>query len=287
MLSNVDIVNELKKKNIAISPLGKDTIKGASINLTASDMAWSYNTKKIIKPTKVEIKDNNGNVTNTVWDIIIPAKDTAIIVTNETIAVSNKIGGTYHSRVYDVSEGKGHIGTTLNPGWVGRSIIAVNNPSDETKTVRVNDPFVTVIFDYFKTPTTLKEDNKPHREDIIHKLKLESNDKYENIVASPIDCETYLKSYLSKNNTDPINVADIKQCDSYYNDIVKKHRFKNFCIKHGFKVITVVALWICYFFVSYINNNNNLNLDSKIDTFFGIVIGTTLLPITRIIEKKE
>lgn len=47
MLSNKDIIKELGK-NIAIYPFNKSNIKGASINLTASNMAWSVDTKKTI-----------------------------------------------------------------------------------------------------------------------------------------------------------------------------------------------------------------------------------------------
>ena len=156
MLSNVDIVKEIKKKNLAISPLRNNTIKGASINLTASNIAWSLETRKKIIA--------NDNV------ITISPHDTALILTRELVAVTDKIGGTYHSRVRDVSEGKGHIGTTLNPGWIGYSLIAVHNHTDEDEYVEVGKPFVTLVFEYVNSPSTITEDNNANRYDIVMEL---------------------------------------------------------------------------------------------------------------------
>lgn len=47
MLSSKDIIRELGK-NIAFYPFDRSIIQGASINLTASNMAWSVDTKKTI-----------------------------------------------------------------------------------------------------------------------------------------------------------------------------------------------------------------------------------------------
>ncbi|MHC1722597.1 MAG: hypothetical protein AB9836_05250 [Aminipila sp.] len=56
MLSNKDIIRELGK-NLCLYPLFKEKIKGASINLTASSMAWSINTKNsIIEDNVIKIK---------------------------------------------------------------------------------------------------------------------------------------------------------------------------------------------------------------------------------------
>jgi len=96
-LSNVDIEKELVEGSILIFPFVKDNLKGASYNLTASHLAW-----------KVPEKESDSYVTayDSVYNkVIIPRKSTVLIVTNETIYVSERIAGTYHSKVRLVQKG--------------------------------------------------------------------------------------------------------------------------------------------------------------------------------------
>lgn len=148
VLSNVDLEKELyKNKNIMIYPLNLDNIKGSSYNLTASSLAWSINTQK-------RICENNI--------ITIPPNESALIVTQEVIWASNKICGTYHSKVSIVSQGAGHIGTTLDPTWYGHSLITVHNHSqDRGIKINVGDSFVTVMFYYLNKKTTKDQENTP------------------------------------------------------------------------------------------------------------------------------
>ena len=104
-LSDNDIRRELGI-NVLIYPFEEGNLKGASYNLTASRLAWSLSTKQTI------YQSTNDK-------IIITPGDTALIETHETIWVSKKISGTYHSRVTQVSQGTGHIGTTLDPNYIG------------------------------------------------------------------------------------------------------------------------------------------------------------------------
>lgn len=163
MLSNKDILREIGR-NILIYPFVKDNIKGASINLTASNMAWSIRTKESIYSATDDL-------------ITIPPHDTGLIESNEVLCVSKKIAGTYHSRVKNVSKGLGHIGTTLNPGWIGRSLIAVHNITEEPVAIKVNDPFVTICFEYLYSSSNIKENNDPGRTDVLHGFKLSDDEK--------------------------------------------------------------------------------------------------------------
>jgi deoxycytidine triphosphate deaminase len=198
MLSNKDIEKELGK-NIAIYPLRQDNIKGASINLTASNMAWSVSTRESI------VHANN---------IIIPAHDTALIETNEVLGVSKKIAGTYHSRVKNVSVGLGHIGTTLNPGWIGRSLIAVHNILDKPITLEVNNPFVTICFFYLNSKTTRPDNNAPGRRDVLQAYNIsnsahneiyevEYNQNFDSLIKVMKESDEY-KSIKIKNRKFPV-----------------------------------------------------------------------------------
>lgn len=147
VLSNVDMEYELSKaKNIYIYPLDVKKIKGSTYNFKASNLAWSLKTKQSI----VE----NGIIT-------IPKNDSAVLVTEEVIWVSNKFSGTYHSKVSLVKKGLGHIGTTLDPTWQGHSVITVHNHSndDEGVKIKVGDTFATIMLYYLNKPSDHIQEN--------------------------------------------------------------------------------------------------------------------------------
>ncbi|MBZ5480232.1 hypothetical protein LDP77_14210 [Bacillus sp. T_4] len=157
VLSNVDVEKELLKgKNIRIYPLKIDNIKGSTYNLTASEYAWSITTKK-------SLVQNNK--------IVIPPNDSALIATQEVIWTSSKIAGSYHSKVSIVSKGGGHIGTTLDPEWIGHSLITVHNhhPQDSLE-IGVNDTFVSIMFQYLNRKATVEQTNKPSQLDNLYKV---------------------------------------------------------------------------------------------------------------------
>lgn len=153
-LSNVDIEKEIGK-NIYIYPFSRSKLRGASYNLTVSKLAWSLQTKKSIYAPQTN-------------KLIIPKHSTALIETNEAIWVSPKLTGTYHSKVAWVSKGLSHIGTTLDPEYVGSSLIAVHNHSDQDVSLTPEDnTFVTLVFSYVRTRASVKPGNDPGRPDIL------------------------------------------------------------------------------------------------------------------------
>jgi deoxycytidine triphosphate deaminase len=108
-LSNVDIEKELIQGNILVFPFNAKNIKGASYNFTVGQFAYRVP------------NDPNGQY-ESVYDsvnqkIVLPPRSTVLVATNESIWVSHKIAGTYHSKVKLVSKGIGHIGTTLDPDF--------------------------------------------------------------------------------------------------------------------------------------------------------------------------
>lgn len=170
VLSNVDIEYELSKaKNIYIYPLDIKKIKGSTYNFKASNLAWSLETKESL------VKD--GFIT-------IPKNDSAIIVTEEVIRVSNKIGGTYHSKVKLVKKGLGHIGTTLDPTWQGHSVITVHNHSNDEKGVKikVGDTFATLMLYYLNKPSDHIQENPPNQ---INQLREFLTDEETNFFEHP------------------------------------------------------------------------------------------------------
>lgn len=148
MLSIVDLKKELGE-NIYIYPIHIESIKSNSIDLHVSEFAWSVSSKKRIK---------EGNY------IIIEPNDTALIYTEESIYVSNHIGGSYHSKVSLVCKGSGHISTTLDAQYIGCSIIAVHNHCKENLQLKIGSEFVTIQFWYLNAPdyeNAPSHDNEP------------------------------------------------------------------------------------------------------------------------------
>lgn len=184
MLSKIDIQKELGT-GISLIPFKSENIKENSINLSASCYAWtmsdgevykdkdkwilvdgeSKKNKKIIKFTK-----GNSAVYNTASEkkeIIILPFSTTLIQTEEVLAVGNNIGGTYHSKVGLVSQGFGHIGTMLGPNFSGHSLIAIHNVSKEVLTIEIGKTFVSIVFNYLKTPISM---NNPTKNGHLEKL---------------------------------------------------------------------------------------------------------------------
>ena len=161
MLSRYDIIKELKKGGISIYPFNEEHLKENSYNLTASEYAWSMGSGKVYydkkekkfsliydsQKTEIEIKKTDKAVYDK--QIIFLPHSTTLVVTKETIAVENYIGGAYHSKVGLVNYGLGHIGTMLGPNFCGQSLIALHNVTDEVITeIAKKKPYYFVTRDH-------------------------------------------------------------------------------------------------------------------------------------------
>lgn len=163
-LSDRDIKHELGE-NILIYPFNESNLKGASYNLTASKLAW-------------RVQDGKSAYDSSIEKIIIPPTSTVLIQTNEAIWVSKRITGTYHSKVFWVSQGMGHIGTTLDPDYQGVSLIAVHNHSEKSIEMKPEeDTFVSLMFHYVKTKSSIPHTNQPGRQEILNQFQISSEER--------------------------------------------------------------------------------------------------------------
>lgn len=161
ILSDKDIKRELGK-NIFIYPFKEENLKGSTYNFTASLCAWiiveDYRTGE---KKKQLIVDREGN-------IVIPAGKTALIETEESIYVSSKICGTYHSRVSLVNQGLQQVSTTLDPCYFGTSVIALhNNNEDKNIVIQKGQGIVSVMFYSMDKEASERHDNYPFRRDLF------------------------------------------------------------------------------------------------------------------------
>lgn len=136
MLSIEDIYREIGK-NIFICPLNTNNFRDNSIDLTASEFAWTSD--------GIDIFDKDKRI------ITVPKHKTACILTKEAIYVSSKIGGTYHSRVSLTKMGFGHIGTMLDPKYCGQSLIMLHNTTESDLILEEGERLVSLVFYYLTT----------------------------------------------------------------------------------------------------------------------------------------
>jgi deoxycytidine triphosphate deaminase len=121
VLSNVDIQEFISSKDIVISPMNNDNITPLGYNLSFTKFIYSIN-RKIL----TEIYEEKGELY-----CYIEPNDTVLIMSHEAVWISNKLVGTFHSKVGIVSQGLGHISTTLDPEWEGPLLFSLNNPTNK------------------------------------------------------------------------------------------------------------------------------------------------------------
>lgn len=122
-LTGLDIkeMRERMDPNLVIAPYDDANVKGCGYNLTATEFIYSTKKKRLLTIHK----SNHGTTF-----VYLPRHDTALILTREYIKLSGRLAGAFYSRVQLVSQGLGHISTTLDPCWDGMLLFAVNNPSN-------------------------------------------------------------------------------------------------------------------------------------------------------------
>ena len=194
--------------------------------------------------------------------MILPLS-TTLIETKEVLAVSSKIGGTYHSKVGLVSKGLGHIGTMVGPNYSGDSLIALHNISNELLVLSVGESFVSVVFHYLNTPFTYSNPTTSGHTDKFSSLGLEVSEtqlaelnqdwkkKFEEVQKKM--CETESFQALQ---------GDLKE--------QKRKRLKQFFCKRNIAIslITVAALFLLYVLAAYIDRKSGGT--TWVDRYFSV-----------------
>lgn len=171
-LSNTDILNENASHGLTIKPFNEECLKGASYDITPTVIAMSTKTgmlEKVYEDKKYPYR----------YYIFVKAKDTVLIVSNEYIVVPKNIAGYVVSRVSKVSEGFGHISTSIDPNWKGALLIGLSNPSSKPIKVFVgnnsgekDNTLATLSFHYLNSACT--NESKAYagmRIDLLEKMK--------------------------------------------------------------------------------------------------------------------
>jgi deoxycytidine triphosphate deaminase len=132
MLSG-NCIKTLLGKEIIIYPYDEKKLKGVGYNLSVGPYIWSVTRKcQLIPSGEYEFEIEPGEL--------------VLVLTEEIVWVSERIGGTFHSKVDQVSRGISPISTTLDPGWIGVLLVAVRNTINVPLKLTRGRTFVTLIF---------------------------------------------------------------------------------------------------------------------------------------------
>lgn len=123
MLSRDNIRQAMAEGHLRIFPFEEKNLTGIGYNISTTDFAFSTNQGILLT---IHQKTNDQGVMRYV---VIPPNDTVLFFSREYIEVDNTLAGTFHSKVSCVSQGLGHISTTLDPTWKGQLLLSVNNPT--------------------------------------------------------------------------------------------------------------------------------------------------------------
>lgn len=173
ILSDIDIQNEMAKGNLFIAPYEPLQLQPSGYNLTPTRLIYSTKRKKLLP-----VYEKNNEVY-----VMVERNDTVLVRTRETLIVPAKLAGAFYSKVKVVSQGFGHVSTTLDPHWEGQLLISLNNPTDRKLKFSIEknvygktiyNSFVTVQFMTLRTSTPKHSDNLSGRLDIFEET-LERN----------------------------------------------------------------------------------------------------------------
>lgn len=194
-LSREDIYQELKTHKLVIEPCDEKRIKPASFDISPSCLVMSVKTGSFMRVYSNISRCEKGH-RNPEWHcnacrknsnlpkccpeqkyVYIAPRDTALVLSKEYILLPETMCGNVVSRVSTVSNGLGHISTTIDPLWKGALLIAISNPSSEPKKLMIQDetsaiPLATVTLHYLNTPVKKKNistNHLPARVDILEK----------------------------------------------------------------------------------------------------------------------
>ncbi|HAT4252141.1 TPA: deoxycytidine deaminase [Clostridium perfringens] len=279
MLSRFDIENELGN-GINIVPFNSSNIKENSINLSASKFAWTLSSGEIFISNENKIYTHKNetdnckdfkfqkgdsavvNINDENFIILLPFS-TTLIETQEVLAVDNRIGGSYHSKVGLVSKGIGHIGTMLGPNFSGHSLIALHNVSENPIKLKVGDTFVSITFNYLNTPIDYPNPTINGHIDKLNNF---------NIKTSSYDRNFLMEDWKSNINFVKEHMEEDKNFISY-KKLLRKRKFRYIESFLNLRNIIIVLIYILIFILLYIiayKADNSLSQPVWVDRFWSV-----------------
>lgn len=250
MLSNANLESALGK-HIGIYPLNSDRIEGASIDLTASQYAFSVNRKESV------VKD--GVIT-------IDSGDTVIVFSNESLSLDNRYAGACYNRISFSMKGIIHASSPLKPNYTGRFSVTLYNASPNTVTIQVGEPVVVVMFQKLNKPATKTQGNgNGSRFDLLQSMKINVTDE---------EARTAIIEFDDRNRL----LQTMKESEEF-----KKIRKKILVNRFKHLALFICAVVAVIFFLMRFDQNLNQGFKSTLYTIIGGIVTAILAGIVLLI----
>lgn len=231
----------MKNGEIMIMPFSQNNVRGLGYNLTPTLFCYSIRKKRLLR-----IHYSGGSAY-----IYIPKNDTVLFYSRECIYVSKAYKGAFYSRVRIVSEGLGHVSTTLDPGWSGPGVFSINNPMGKrVKFYLYQDTFgkqtynciVTLELTQAVGKSDYQHDNPPYRLDVLKNVtykhiscfKRKRTQRLDELIRQLEQNNLYIdeifKETLEENEKDQLNKfkydGDIELYKEYYSQMFERNKYK-------------------------------------------------------------
>lgn len=246
MLSNANLESALGK-HIGIYPLNSDRIEGASIDLTASQYAFSVNRKESVVKNDV---------------ITIDSGDTVIVFSNESLSLDNRYAGACYNRISFSMKGIIHASSPLKPNYTGRLSVTLYNASPNAVTIQVGEPVVVVMFQKLNKPATKTQGNgNGSRFDLLQSMKINVTDE---------EVRTAILEFDDRNRL----LHTMKESEEF-----KKIREKIRMKRLRYLVLLFIAVVVGIFFFMWFDQNLNQVFKSALSTIISGTVSAILAGI--------
>lgn len=209
-LSERDFASELGR-NLLVYPFRNEGVDSSSYSLTASGYAWKLSDK--------ESAMNNDA-------IVIPAKESVLVVTNETVSLQKYLCGLCCCGVSLATKGAIVNTTPIKCGWIGKLIITIHNPTDNQIKIDSGDKIAVLLVDRLRSSTKKAPQNTNHK-------------TTELLAFQGFSLTDEAIRYINDDNySDVQNLRDALKGEKSYQEFRKKRRYKNL----GYAIAVAVAI---------------------------------------------
>lgn len=288
MLSKRDFEKELGR-GISIYPFKEKNIKENSINFSVSSNAWTLGNGTIIrsKPgyfslatpesapsTRIVLSCGDSairSIGKRQYLILLP-NTTTIVETQEVIGVSNRIGGTLHSKVGIVAQGIGDIGTMLGPCYCGHLMISLHNLTDHLVVLPVGETFVSIVFHYLDTPAAIKKNtNMSGHVDMLSELGIHIDAQTrEFLTADWKQTEDGIREKMTGENSFKLFEGKLKK--------EKAQKYRRFFTRSNILIVVVLLIFITLGAVVAYTIKSKTHNDIWVERYWTIMITGIIVP---------
>jgi len=169
--------------------LGRDIVIEPFIEKSLTPIGYDFNVGDFVFSLETGLLEPDDGC------YLLPPKNTVQILTKESLWVSSRIAGTFHSKVSLISKGLSHVSTTLDPGWYGPLLITVRNNTESNFPLKLGAPFVTLVFSRVLSPTKFPCLKPAFRKDILLSQMHRQTKKYIEKVSSMLGDPAILNDF--------------------------------------------------------------------------------------------